>query len=289
MKSVLFNTMSLNALKPIESYLKSHDYHRLYYQIWKQKGDKGVLIFVHGLNEHCGRYTNPTQYFVKKGYTIYLFDHRGHGKSDGLRSYVDNFDVYLKDLDEFAQFVAEQEKGKKIFMVGHSMGGQIVLNYVGRYRTSLSGFITSSANIQIAVPLSKLKMFLGLNMSRLLPRIMLLNEIDPVWISRDKEVVRAYKRDPLVSKKISLKLASEIIINQQKIMELPQKIKLPALIMHAGDDHICAKGGSQKFYEKLASSDKTLKIYEGCYHELFNELCKEEVFRDMEKWLEKRS
>ena len=280
--------------KPFESYFKSHDHHRLFYQEWKTNNptgvgsEKAVLIFVHGLNEHSGRYSNPVHYFVKRGYTLYLFDQRGHGKSDGLRSYVDNFDSYLKDLDEFTRFVAAKEDDKKIFMVGHSMGGQVVLNYVGRAKTPLAGFITSSANIRVAVRIPWLKKHLGLNLVKFLPRFNLANEIDPQWISRDPEVVRAYKRDPLVSKKITLRLITELLKNQRTLMLLAPRIKIPGFLMHSGEDRICAKEGSEAFYKKIGSKDKKLKIYDGFYHELFNEYGKEEVFQDMEEWLEKR-
>ena len=275
-------------IKPFESYFKSHDHHRLFYQEWKTKSDRAVLIFVHGLNEHSGRYGNPVQYFSRRGYTLYLFDQRGHGKSDGLRSYVDDFDSYLKDLDEFTRFAAQKEKGKKIFMVGHSMGGQVVLNYVGRYKTPLAGFVTSSANIQVAVRIPWVKRHMALNLARLLPRFNLINEIDPKWISRDPEVVQAYKRDPLVSKKITLRLITELLKNQRTILSLAPKVKIPGFLMHSGDDRICAKEGSEAFFKKMGSKDKTLKIYDGFYHELFNEYGKEEVFQDMEGWLEKR-
>lgn len=274
-------------MKPFESYFKSHDHHRLFYQEWKAKPAKGVLIFVHGLNEHSGRYGNPVRYFVKQGYTLYLFDQRGHGKSDGLRSHVDHFDSYLKDLDEFTRFAALREKGKKIFMVGHSMGGQVVLNYVGRLKPPLAGFITSSANIRVAVKIPWLKKYLGLNLVRFLPRFHLEGEIDPQWISRDPEVVRDYKRDPLVSKKMTLGLITELIKNQRTLLNLAPKVKIPGFLMHSGDDHICAKEGTEAFFKKMGAKDKKLKIYDGFYHELFNEYGREEVFRDMEEWLKR--
>lgn len=273
--------------QPFESYFKSHDHHRLYYQVFKPQKTKGLLLFVHGLNEHSGRYSNPVHFFLKKGYTIYLFDHRGHGKSDGQRSYVNDFETYLKDLDEFTLFVAQKEKRKKMFMVGHSMGGQIVLNYLGKCENLLSGFITSSANIEMAMPVPWVKKFLALHLSRFFPTLSLTNEIDPKWISRDSSVVRAYKSDPLVSKNITVKLASEIIRNQERLMPLASRIRIPALMMHAGDDRICSPRGSEQFFEKLSSKDKTLIIYDKFYHELFNEFGKEKVFKDMETWLMK--
>lgn len=271
----------------IESYFKSHDHHRLYYQEWKADPSRAVLIFVHGLNEHSGRYVNPVNFFSKKGYTLYLFDHRGHGRSDGLRSFIDDFDTYLKDLDEFTLYVANREKRKKIFMIGHSMGGQIVINYVARYDHALSGFMVSSPNIEVAVKISWIKKQMTYHLSTFLPKMRFTNEIDPKWISRDRAVVRAYKSDPLVSKDITLKLASEIFKNQDKIMGFSPRVKIPVLMMHAGDDRICSAKGTEKFFQEMNSKDKTLIIYDKFYHELFNEFGKEKVFADMEGWLKK--
>ncbi|MDO8520431.1 MAG: lysophospholipase, partial [Deltaproteobacteria bacterium] len=256
-------------------------------QVWKGEKDKPVLIFVHGLNEHSGRYSNPIGYFSKRGYTIYAFDQRGHGKSDGLRSFIDDISTYLKDLNAFTEDVRKAEKGKRIFMVGHSMGGQVLINFLARYAPPIAGFVTSSANIRMALKIPWFKKLMALKLARFIPRFALPNEIDPKWISRDAEVVRAYKRDPLVSKNITLGLACALMRNQEKIIGLARRIKIPALILHAGDDHICDAKGSEEFFHHLKSDDKDLKIYEGFYHELFNEFGKEEVFSDMQIWIEK--
>ena len=271
--------------KPEESSFKSFDQTRLYFKRLRGDPQKPVLIFVHGLNEHSGRYANPIRYFGKKGYTLCLFDQRGHGKSDGLRSFVGDFSSYVKDLQLFTELVRKEEKGKKIFMVGHSMGGQVLINYLAKVKPPVDGFITSSANIRMALNIPWLKKMLAFKLSGLFPNLSLPNEIDPKWISRDTEVVRAYKKDPYVSKNITLKLAAALMQNQEKIMGMAAHIAIPALILHAGDDHICAKEGSAEFFHRLKSDDKDFKIYDGFYHELFNEYGKEEVFRDMEEWM----
>lgn len=280
--------MTKAALKCDESYFKSSDHHQLFYQSFTVPDPKAVLIFVHGLNEHSGRYENPVKYFREKGYSLYLYDHRGHGKSEGARSHVTHFSEYFDDLDSFVKFVAREEKGHALFLIGHSMGGQIAVNYAARHKTPLAGLVTSSANIEMAVKIPWIKRVVGLNLAKVLPRLPLGNEIDTRLISRDTRVVEAYLKDPLVSPKITVKLAAEIIANQEHIYDLPSKIKLPTLMMHGGHDEICHPDGTRKFFEKLASTDKTLKIYEPCYHELFNELNKEHVFRDMEKWFDER-
>lgn len=280
------HTVSMENLS--EAYFKSHDHHRLYFQMWQAPRPRAVLIFVHGLNEHSGRYTFPINYFHRRGYKIYLFDQRGHGKSDGIRSFVENFDHYAKDLHEFVKLVAKRETKKKIFMIGHSMGGQVLINYLGQFKSDpISGFMTSSANIETALVINKIRFHLGMFLARFFPRVSLANEIDPKWISRDKEVIEAYKADPLVSQKITLRLALEIFKNQQILCDTAKLIRLPALVMHGADDKICTADGSRRFYRKLNSTDKSLKIYEDMYHEIFNEIEREQVFKDMDEWLER--
>ena len=273
----------------IKSYFKSFDSHRLYYQVFKAKKPCAVLLICHGLNEHSGRYAPLVDHFRNAGFTLYLYDHRGHGKSDGSRSHVDHFKTYLKDLAVFSSLVSKEQEGHRIFLIGHSMGGQIVLNYLAQCKNRFAGFVSSSANIRMAVKIPLLKKFIGLNLAHFLPKLKIGNEIDPKWISRDKEVVSAYKKDPYVSKNISVGLASEIIKNQDILPGLAGKISLPALMMHGGDDHICSQRGTIDFYNQLASKDKSLKIYDGFYHELFNETGKEKVFADMEAWLKKHA
>lgn len=272
-----------------EAYFQSHDQNRLYYQKWTpvSSGKKPVLIFVHGLNEHSGRYQNPVDFFLKKGFSIYLFDQRGHGRSDGLRSYVQDFNHFMRDLDEFVAYVSSKELGKPLFLIGHSMGGQVVLNYISVYKHHLSGAIVSSPNVRVAMKIPPLKKTAAQALGKVFPKLTLANEIDPKWVCRDHQVVREYKKDTLVSKKTTLKLLLEILRNQEKIMSLAERIQLPLFMMHAGADEITSPVGTQEFFEKVPGKNKELKIYEGFYHELFNEIGKEEVFEDMERWIKK--
>lgn len=271
-----------------DSYFKGHDAHRLYYEKHAVKNAKAVLIIVHGVNEHSGRY-QPLINALGKKFTIYLYDHRGHGKSDGVRAHIDSFDQLIADLREFIAIVKNEEK-KKIFLVGHSMGGQVVVNYLGKYpQTPVEGFITSSANFRLSMKINPLKKFLGMQAAGVLPRMKLRNEIDPKYICTDHEVVRDYKRDPLVTKFVTTRLAAEILRNQDSIMNNAGRIKLPALVLHGADDAITDPSASEEFVDLLASRDKSLKLYPGMYHEIFNEKNNQTVFDDINAWLEKHA
>lgn len=273
------------AVETKDSYFKSHDQHRLFYQSYHPKKSKAVVILVHGLNEHIGRYDHVVG-TLTKNFTVYLFDHRGHGRSDGVRSHVVSFSEYCDDLHEFVKLVKKNEKNDKVFIIGHSMGGQVLLNYLHTYpKDGIAGFVTSSANIRVGIQIGALKKYLGYKLSQHFPKVKLPNDIDPKWISRDKNIVAKYKADPLVSKSISVRLATEILDNQEKLMSYASKIKFPALMLHGGDDRICDPRGTEEFYQNLKSNDKELKIYDGMYHEIFNEIGREEVIGDVNKWI----
>lgn len=265
----------------------SHDGLKLHYQYNQaQVHEKAILIIVHGLNEHLGRYQHVVDHFIDH-FSSYRFDFRGHGASPGKRSHVNSFDDLVLDLKTFVDFVAEQEPNKKIFLIGHSMGGQIVLNSVGRFAGQhLTGFITSSPNIRIAFKISALERALARFLNRYLPTLPLPNHVKADDLSHDPLVIKMYNSDALVNKTLTARFGHSIVKNQEEdLLPLAKNIHLPAFMMHSGADNVCAKEGTIDFFNLLASKDKTLKIYEGCYHELFNDFAQHEVFSDMNRWL----
>ncbi|OGQ08142.1 MAG: hypothetical protein A3G32_08325 [Deltaproteobacteria bacterium RIFCSPLOWO2_12_FULL_40_28] len=275
-------------MKGQESYFSSQKKYRLYYQYWEKTNPQGILVFVHGLNEHSGRYQNPIHYFEKKPYSLYLFDLRGHGRSDGVRSHVEKFEDYIEDLKSFLMLINKNAKHQKIFLIGHSMGGQIVLDFVSQYPKMVSGFIASSPNILTKVKINWLKKNLGMSLAYFLPKLSLGNDINAKWISRNTKVVEDYQKDPMTSPKITLKLASEIFKNQEKLLEKIKAITTPALIQHGSGDEICDHLGSELVFKTIKSPDKHLQIYPGHYHELFNDLDYHLVLSNMDAWIKKR-
>ena len=254
----------------------------LFYRGWGQGGPKGVLAVVHGLGEHSGRYQNLARYFSPRGYSLYALDLRGHGRSGGRRADAASWEELEGDLDLFIERVSRRE-GRRPFLLGHSFGGQVVINYL-RSERRLPGVILSSPNIRVAVPVPRWKELAAKLLSQSLPALALGN---PEMISRDPEVVKAYREDPLIVRKITTRLGSLILKNQEGIMALASKFRLASLLMHGGGDRLTSPEATREFFEKIPVEEKTLKIYDGFYHELFNEIGKERVFRDMEGWLEK--
>jgi acylglycerol lipase len=260
----------------------------LYYQRWlPEKTPKAVLFVVHGLAEHSGRYKNLVNYFVPKGYAVYALDHRGHGKSDGIRCYVDRFSDYLADLKTFFDMVRKENKGAKVFLVGHSMGGTIAVPYAVVHQQELAGVITSAPSLVASSTVSPALLSIAAVISALLPK-MGVTVLDASTISRDKAVVDAYVNDPLVFRgKIPARTGAELAKMWKTLPEKMPEIKLPVLIMQGTADGLANPASSKLLYERVGSKDKTLKLYDGLYHEIFNEPEHKKVMADVEAWLTK--
>jgi acylglycerol lipase len=263
----------------------------LYYQCWLPGADpKAILLVVHGWAEHSGRYTNLANHFVPKGYAIYALDQRRHGKSEGVRGYVERFSDYLDDLETFIQIVKNEYADRNIFLVGHSMGATVATAYTatGTNQQDLAGLILSGVGIKPGQSLSSALIPLARLLSIVTPKMGVM-VLDASAISQDNAVVDAYINDPLVYRgKITCRFGAEMLAILRKLpSEIPQ-INLPILIMHGTADRLCNPEGSQILYDNVGSNDRTLKLYEGFYHEIFNEPGHKQVLADTEEWIAAR-
>ncbi len=258
----------------------------LYYQCWLPgKKPKAVLLIVHGLAEHSGRYANLVNCFLPKGYAIYGYDHRGHGKSEGLRCYTDRFSDYGDDLKTFFDMVRSENEAMKIFLVGHSMGGTIATAYAVHHQHELAGLLLSGASMTVSSSVPPTLIAVARVLSAVLPKMGTM-VLDASAISRDQAVVDTYVNDPLVYRgKIRARTGAELIKIWQELPAQMAEINLPILIMHGTADKLSSPEGSELLHERVSSKDKTLKLYDGFYHEIFNEPGREHVFADMETWL----
>jgi alpha-beta hydrolase superfamily lysophospholipase len=275
-------------MKHKEGKFKGYKGLKLYYQCWlPDKRPKAVLLVAHGLAEHSGRYKNLVDYFVPKGYAVYALDHRGHGKSEGTRSYVDNFNDYLTDLKTFFDMVRKDNKNARIFLFGLSLGGTIATAYAVEHQEDLAGLILSGSSLVPTTSVSPALLAMAGIVSALLPK-MGVTVLDASFISRDKAVVDAYVNDPLVFRgKVPARTGAELARMWKHLPEQMPRIKLPVLIMHGFADQLSDPRGSKLLFERVGSKDKTLKLYDNCYHEICNEPERKQVFVDMETWLTK--
>jgi acylglycerol lipase len=276
-------------MKHLDGRFKGRGDLNLYYQCWLPiEEPKAILLVVHGLAEHSGRYSNLVNYFVPRGYAVYGYDQRGHGKSDGLRGYVDRFSHFLDDLDTFLGLVHSRHHNAKIFLVGHSIGGTIAAAYIILHQDRFNGLVLSGTTLMTPTDAAAGTIFAARILSLVLPKAGLY-VIDAEAISRDKNVVNAYVGDPLVYRgKIRARLGVELIRAMDKVKRQIPEIRLPILVMHGAADRLSDPRGSQMLYQKASSVDKTLKIYEGYYHEIFNEPGRKQVLSDLEAWLKAR-
>lgn len=258
----------------------------LYYQCWLPPDKpKAILLVVHGLAEHSGRYSNLVNYFVPKGYAVYGFDQRGHGKSDGLKGYVERFSYFVNDLNTFLGIVRGRHHDAKIFIIGHSIGGTIATVHAIHHQNEFDGLILSGATLKVGAGVPAGLIIAARVLSLLLPKVGLY-VIDATAISRDKGVVCAYVSDPFVYRgKIRARLGIELIKAMETLQRQMSKICLPILVMHGTADRLSDSEGSKILYERANSRDKTLKLYKGFYHEIFNEPECQQVFADVEAWL----
>jgi alpha-beta hydrolase superfamily lysophospholipase len=261
----------------------------LFYRGWSGNADSPVLLFIHGLGEHSGRYGHPVKYFGERGYAMYAYDQRGHGRSAGRRAHAENFARLLGDLDVVLRFIRKKEGKRKIFLIGHSFGGQVALTYGARFSERIDGVIASSPNLRLSMPVRWLKKKFGRMISNVLPTLSMDSGVNPKMISHDEAEVRAYEEDPLINTDITVRMASEMFENQDQMLQIARAFKIPCLLMHAGDDQISDPKGTEDFYAACASSDKSLKLYPGLYHELFNEVENMAVFSDIHNWLRERA
>ena len=272
-----------------QSTLSSNSGCRIYTQNWQPSDEpKAVLILVHGLAEHSNRYVGIANYFTEQGYAVYALDHEGHGHSQGLRGYINSFDDFLTTLDQYLNNIANQHPGKKLFLVGHSMGGVISSAYLLEHQQKLAGCILSGAALATGDVISPLQKVVLNTLSKVLPKLPVL-QLEANDVCHDPAVVEAYKNDPHVfTGKIRVRLITEILRTADRVLKNAANISLPMLILHGGDDKMASPSGSEKLYAGISSSDKTLKIYPGLYHEIFLEPEKLEIYAAIHTWLEQK-
>ncbi len=265
----------------LESKIKSFDGRELYLVKSPIENQKAVVIFVHGLGEHLGRYNYLTKKFNEAGFSVYRFDHRGHGHSDGARAFYEDYNELIDDVNHIVDLAKKENPDYPLFVLGHSMGGYAVACYGVKYPDKVNGIIISGG-------LTRDKAGLITSLSRDLNPIMYLPNTLGSVVSRDPDVVKAYGEDPLVLKEISVGLYYALSNGLQWLLDNTANFNYPVLILHGGDDRIVSCEDSIEFYDAISSADKELKVYDILFHEILNEPEKDAVIGDILNWLNKR-
>jgi len=258
----------------------------LFARVWRSEtsAPRAVVVIAHGVNSHSGYYTWVGEQLSSAGYAVYALDHRGRGRSDGERYFVQTIEEYVNDLATFIQLAKAQEPGLPVFLLGHSAGGVISSVYTLEHQSELAGFICESFAFQVYAPDFALAVVKGL--SHLAPHAHVLKLPIPEF-SRDPKVIEAMLADPMIADEVqpTSTVAALVRADERLKKEFP-RITLPVLILHGTTDKVTKPGGSQLFYDTAGSTDKTLKLYEGHAHDLLNDLGKETVLADIRSWIE---
>jgi acylglycerol lipase len=274
-------------VKHQEGYFDGIKKTKIFYQAWLPEiKAKAVLLIVHGIGEHSGRYLNIVNHFVPLGYAVYGVDHIGHGKSDGTREYVDRFTDFTETVKIFLDKVKTWQPEIPTFLVGHSLGGLIGTLFLVTYPNEVKGAVLSGALVKRPGNVSPVTLLMANILSILMPKYGFI-QLKADGICRDPQVVETYLKDPLVfNGKTPLRTAAEMIKAMKSACANANQITTPLLILHGGGDKVVDVSSGQYLYDHVSSQDKKIIIYEGFYHEVFNEPEREKVLGDVETWLE---
>ncbi|MBW2699795.1 MAG: lysophospholipase [Deltaproteobacteria bacterium] len=269
-----------------ERFFNASDGLRLYYRRWAAAEPKGIIGLVHGFAEHSGRYDELALDLVGGGYTVAAFDYRGHGQSGGRRAHIDAFDEYMDDLKSFLVEMEREGLAHKPILLGHSQGGLLVARLAELVPEVAKALVLSSPFFGLAMKVPAVKLALAKAVSMLIPTLSMPSGVDSAWLSHDRAVVERYAADPLVSQVATARWFTETVKAQASTLADAGKIKLPTVVLQAGDDKLASLDATRKFFSALGSEDKQLEIYSEYFHEIFNEVGRDKVVADLLAWLE---
>jgi alpha-beta hydrolase superfamily lysophospholipase len=259
---------------------------KIFTRAWRpERTPRAVVVIVHGFNSHSGYYQWVAEQFVNNGLAVYALDLRGRGQSDGERFYVEKFADYVDDVATFVTMAKAKEPGLPVFVLGHSAGGVVSCVYTLEHQADISGLICESFAHEVPAPDFALAVLKGLSHVAPHAHVLKLNNED---FSRDPKVVEIMNNDPLIANEVQpTQTIAEMVRADERLKKEFPLITLPVFILHGTLDKATKPSGSQRFYDMAGSADKTLKLYEGHYHDLLNDIDKEIVMADIQQWINK--
>ncbi len=266
-------------------YLKTAGQKTFYAHHWSINNPKACLLLVHGFAEHTHRFEHVYSKLNSAGIACLGIDLFGHGRTEGLKGHVDNFDLFLDQLDSALLHLKEKYTDVPIVLYGHSMGANITLNYIFKRSPAIAGAISTGTWIDLAKPAPALKVWVGKMLRNILPKMTQETELNAHLLSTDTTVGDAYIADPLVQTKMSNAMGIDILEAATYLRNYSGKFTFPMLLMHGGEDQITSPTGTVALSKRL-EGDLTLKIWEGMYHEIHNEKEKEKVIEFTINWIE---
>jgi acylglycerol lipase len=247
---------------------------------------RAVVVICHGVNSHSGQYLWVGEQFMTSDLAVYALDLRGRGKSDGERFYVEDIADYVSDLAALVKVAKSREPDLPVYLLGHSAGGVVSCVYTLEHQAELAGLICESFAYQVPAPDFALTAIKGL--SHVAPHFGVL-KLKNEDFSRDPETVQSMNADPLIANEVQpAETVAALVRADERLKREFGLITLPVFILHGTADKATRPSGSQFFYDTAGSKDKTLKLYEGHFHDLLNDVGKEAVMADIKDWIDKR-
>ncbi|MDG2049955.1 MAG: lysophospholipase [Myxococcota bacterium] len=262
----------------------------LFYRGWLGFEPQRLMLLVHGFGEHSGRYEEMASWFARRGFAVFALDLQGHGRTPGRRGHVADFEFFLDDVEEFLAAIRGDYPGLPAVVVGHSMGGLIVAALASRRGLSVDAFVLSGPALTLAPGISRFRLALARTLRRVLPRLSLEAGLDLEGLSRDPEVVRRYRADPLVHGRVTAAMGAGMMDLQTRIDSSARQVNRPVLLLHGEEDPLCAVQGSRDFFAGLPKDrdlQSELRVYPGLKHEIFNEPEREQIWSDVLAWLDR--
>lgn len=263
---------------------KTGDGLELFARDWRPLAEpRAVICLVHGLGEHSGRYSRVAGFLNGTGCALLALDLRGHGRSEGKRGHTPDVEALMDDISNLLMEAEKRYPGSPRFLYGHSMGGNLVINFALRRNSRLRGVIASAPLLRTAFDPPRWKLIIVKIMRSLWPSFSTSNELEVNWLSRDQAVVQAYRDDPLVHDRVT---ATFLDIREAGVwaVEHAGELSLPLLLMHGDADRITSLRASREFAAG-AGDGCTLKIWNGLYHEIHSEPEREDVLSCLARWL----
>ena len=260
---------------------------RIFTRHWEPEGKpRANLVICHGLNAHSGQYARAADAFTSRGLAVTALDLRGRGKSEGDRFYADSIDDYVSDVSLAIEYGRSHHPDLPVYLLGHSAGGVTSATYALDYQDRISGLICEDFAFRVFAPNFALKLIEGAE--HFLPHAHVL-KLKMSDFSRDPKWVASLEADPLTLDETQPAATIAALARAAERLEREfSRITVPVLILHGTADHVTRPDGSEQFYREAGSSDKTLKLYEGHYHDLLNDVGREQVINDIVAWIDKR-
>lgn len=269
-----------------DGHFKTRDGHDFYERGWLPEGAARThLVLIHGYGEHCSRYAQVGEALARAGIAVHTYDQRGFGHSPGKRAYIRDFDALLVDLDDYLEHVRPRFEDKAWFAMGHSMGGMVLTRYVQTRTIDARGLVFSSPFLGFNDDVPKVLIALASVLGKIAPWLP-VGGVDNTGLSRDPKAVEAADNDPLCFHgKIRARTGQQFDVTIGRARADFAAITAPAYIIHGACDKIVPSAGSRMLHEGIGSEDKTLKVYDGGYHELWNDLDKDDAIAGIRDWI----